>query len=412
MNRSRTHWWDGLIRAEVEVCNRRSPAFRVFICGGVLFGCWFASLLTVLKGESLTVMFLIAAASISACLIQVVVVKIVSGEERSAYYRQLLLILGTSATVAYILDRSPIVYLDLTILGMGALHTVGRVGCLMAGCCHGRPHRLGIRYSEEHARQGFPDHLVGVRLFPIQLVESFWVLTITAIGCVILLTQTTPGMALSWYIVAYSTGRFCFEFLRGDPERPYLLGFSEAQWISVGLACAVVVVERLGFLPFRFWNAAALVAMVATMISVAAQRGLRAGPTPCLAQPRHLDEIAQALAVLSKRMDQAATASLFGPNAGGIMVGRTSLGIQVSLGVTGQNRAEVYHYTISSSKAQLTGKSARTIANLILRLKGHCGPTQLIRGNEGFFHLLVQEDQTNVRLPAVAALSEETGYAI
>ena len=107
----------------------------------------------------------------------------------------------------------------------------------MVGCCHGRPHRWGVCYREEHAAVGFTPYFVGVRLFPIQAVESLWVFCIVTTGVTFVLNGRPAGAALAWYVVTYDLGRFCFEFLRGDPDRPYLWGFSQPQWISLLLMC-------------------------------------------------------------------------------------------------------------------------------------------------------------------------------
>ena len=47
----------------------------------------------------------------------------------------MLAVAGTAARSA----RRPSPYLDATALGLGAFLACGRVGCTLAGCCHGRP---------------------------------------------------------------------------------------------------------------------------------------------------------------------------------------------------------------------------------------------------------------------------------
>jgi prolipoprotein diacylglyceryltransferase len=42
-------------------------------------------------------------------------------------------------------EHEPIIpYLDVTILVIGIFLVCGRIGCLMVGCCHGKPHRWGV----------------------------------------------------------------------------------------------------------------------------------------------------------------------------------------------------------------------------------------------------------------------------
>jgi prolipoprotein diacylglyceryltransferase len=54
-------------------------------------------------------------------------------------------------------------------------------------------------------------------------------------GCLFVLQGRPTGEALAWYVIAYGLGRFCIEFVQGDLTLPYILGFSEGQWISVFL---------------------------------------------------------------------------------------------------------------------------------------------------------------------------------
>ena len=47
------------------------------------------------------------------------------------------------------------------------------------------------------------------------------------------------------YLLVYSFGRFCVEFLRGDELRGFLLWFSTSQWISICLfVIAVMMLVR------------------------------------------------------------------------------------------------------------------------------------------------------------------------
>lgn len=51
------------------------------------------------------------------------------------------------------------VVLDAVTAGLVALIAIGRVGCQLVGCCHGRPGGWGIRYGPNHVASGFPAHL-------------------------------------------------------------------------------------------------------------------------------------------------------------------------------------------------------------------------------------------------------------
>ena len=167
----------------------------------------------------------------------------ITGEEKLIYYHHEIAESLNIALFLWLIHQPLLPYLDISILGIGTFLFCGRLGCLMVGCCHGRPSAWGVRYREEHVAGGFAPYLVGVRLFPIQAVEFLWVFCMVVFGINIFLGDLPPGTTLVWYVVAYDTGRFYFEFLRGDAERPYIWGFSQPQWISVILMCLVVWLE-------------------------------------------------------------------------------------------------------------------------------------------------------------------------
>ena len=156
-----------------------------------------------------------------------------TGRPRLIYYRYLLVVMGSVAALLFSLGYPLLPYLDITILGVGLFVACGRIGCLLIGCCHGRQYKWGVRYHKGRAAPDFPDHLFGIRLFPIQAVESVWVFAVVLMGAMQVIGGRPSGSALSTYIVAYALGRFCFEFLRGDTRRHYFRGFSEAQWTSL-----------------------------------------------------------------------------------------------------------------------------------------------------------------------------------
>lgn len=110
------------------------------------------------------------------------------------------------------------------------IHSFGRIGCFMAGCCYGIPY-------EGFGAVVFPETSVGlsgVSLFPIQLVEAAFLMIIS---CILLLIQLKykSRYTLEIYIFLYSVLRFFLENYRYDEARGYFVGLSTSQWISIGL---------------------------------------------------------------------------------------------------------------------------------------------------------------------------------
>jgi phosphatidylglycerol---prolipoprotein diacylglyceryl transferase len=118
--------------------------------------------------------------------------------------------------------------------GVALGHAVGRLGCLMAGCCYGQPTGLpwGIVFTDPfaHANVGTPLH---EHLHPTQLYEAGAELAIMAL---LLGTERRgkyfPGRTFWLYMLLYAVSRFVIEIYRGDP-RGMLLGISTSQFISV-----------------------------------------------------------------------------------------------------------------------------------------------------------------------------------
>lgn len=114
-------------------------------------------------------------------------------------------------------------------------HVIGRFGCLMAGCCYGRPTTLpwGITFTDPFAGRELGTPL-GVPLHPTQLYEAGAELVILAF----LLAferkgRPFPGRTFWGYLLLYGVSRFVIEFFRGD-ERGMVMGWlSTSQFISV-----------------------------------------------------------------------------------------------------------------------------------------------------------------------------------
>ena len=117
-------------------------------------------------------------------------------------------------------------------------HAIGRLGCLAAGCCYGKPTvaAWGIRFSDPYAHTlvGTP---LGIPLHPTQLYEAMAEFLILVVLLWLSRGQRFTGQLFATYAVLYGLTRGTIEFFRGDPERTLFAGgaFSLMQAVSVAL---------------------------------------------------------------------------------------------------------------------------------------------------------------------------------
>lgn len=368
------------------------PAFQV--CGyiGLVFAIALGLLIVGKTGLSVWVISVIAMTAMATFLVLAFATKIITGEEQLIYYHHEIAILLVSALVARLLHRPVLPYMDVTLLGIGTFLAFGRIGCLMVGCCHGRPCNWGIRYQREHADEGFAHHLVGVRLFPIQALESLFVFLVVIAGSVAVLRGHPAGTAFALYTIGYGFVRFCLEFFRGDSDRPYTLGFSQGQWLSLWLMCSVVWAELAGRMPFHAWHLVITLVLPAIMMLVALWRRLDKAETFRIHHSQHVSEVAGAIHSLSdlcRRLESERIADI-------VPVAQTSAGFQISARSIGGDKHAPAHFTISRRGEHMTGKAAATIADLILPLKPDSTRRELVPGiDKGVFHLLLAPARMN-----------------
>jgi phosphatidylglycerol:prolipoprotein diacylglycerol transferase len=126
-------------------------------------------------------------------------------------------------------------------------HVTGRLGCLAAGCCYGRPTTVpwAITFTNPLAANiGTP---LNIPLHPTQLYEAGAELLIL----VVLLATEQKGRPFAgrtfWlYMFLYAVSRYIIEIYRGDPRGMVFDTFSTSQFISLILApLAVAMLVRL-----------------------------------------------------------------------------------------------------------------------------------------------------------------------
>lgn len=127
---------------------------------------------------------------------------------------------------------------DVAAPGIALGHITGRLGCLAAGCCYGKPTDVpwAVVFTNPlaNANVGTP---LNVPLHPTQLYEAGAALIILA---VLFATERRgrpfAGRTFWLYMLLYAISRFIIEIFRGDPRGTIWGLMSTSQFIAVVLA--------------------------------------------------------------------------------------------------------------------------------------------------------------------------------
>ena len=179
---------------------------------------------------------------------------------------------GASALVGHCLaTRSPMLpLLDLFAVAVPVGQAFGRVGCLLNGCCYGRPagSRLAVTYPRwsipcvEQIRAGLlpEDAARSLPVLPSQLFE--------AAGCILLflallwlyrrLNPPAPaepphpraGLVFAGWLAGYGVLRFLVETTRAD-ERAHPFGGPLTISQTIGAGCILLAAALAAFVLFR-----------------------------------------------------------------------------------------------------------------------------------------------------------------
>jgi phosphatidylglycerol:prolipoprotein diacylglycerol transferase len=126
---------------------------------------------------------------------------------------------------------------DALAPGIPLGYAIGRMGCLMNGCCYGKPTSLpwAIHFPADHETHGIGVH-------PTQVYESL--LSLALFGA---LTWFWPrrkfdGQVFAIYLMSYAVLRSVVEFFRGDYPVLHLGGWAtQAHLISFGIFAAGLI---------------------------------------------------------------------------------------------------------------------------------------------------------------------------
>lgn len=128
-------------------------------------------------------------------------------------------------------------WLLMAAFAVGApwVQAIGRLRCLVQGCCHGRPSPIfvGIRYMHPRSRVTRLSDLGGVPLHPTPLYS---ILSNVVIGVLLMRLwelHAEESMIAGSYLILSGLCRFVEESYRGEPQTPVIGGLRFYQWVAM-----------------------------------------------------------------------------------------------------------------------------------------------------------------------------------
>ncbi len=137
--------------------------------------------------------------------------------------------------------------LDCLTPGLVVAHAFGRLGCLAAGCCYGRP--TGTDFGIVLNSELVDPAMRGIHLHPTQIYESVSLFILFA-GLMLLFKKRKFDSQVSLvYLMTYPIIRSVIEIYRGDTIRGFIIDgvLSTSQFISViiFIGASIIMVKRL-----------------------------------------------------------------------------------------------------------------------------------------------------------------------
>jgi protein-S-isoprenylcysteine O-methyltransferase Ste14 len=158
------------------------------------------------------------------------------------------------------------------------IQLLGRLRCLVQGCCHGKPSEssLGIKYNHPMSRVNKIAGWSGKPLYPTQLYSigcnlftGLFIFRLVSLGM-------TATFIMGLYFILNGSGRFVEESYRGEPQTPYFAGLRIYQWIALltiilGIICTTI---PCNIIPVFHFNLASVVWSILIFIFATAAFGL------------------------------------------------------------------------------------------------------------------------------------------
>jgi len=121
-------------------------------------------------------------------------------------------------------------------LGAPWMQGIGRLRCLVNGCCHGAPAppEAGIRVTHARSRVTRLANLAGVAIYPTQLYSIVCNIFLGLVLARLWHAGCPLSLVCGVYAIGNGISRFAEEAYRGEPQTSIIWGLHLYQWIAIG----------------------------------------------------------------------------------------------------------------------------------------------------------------------------------
>ena len=233
--------WKELIFWKIRVINHGVYAglgtFFVILVGGIL------------AGTDYTLALMICSIILTLCA--GLWAQLIEGSEKLkrpfGYYGSVVGLLFGSMVV-WFMGLNVWVVLSVSAVVMTWGQAIGRLRCLVNGCCHGsrtdNPN-LGIRFNHPRSRVNNISGLKGELLHPTQLYSIVWLFFMGIVLFSLWVHHVSNPLIFGLYLILTSIGRFVEEAFRGEAQTVIIKRLRLYQWIAIVVAIVGIAMTTL-----------------------------------------------------------------------------------------------------------------------------------------------------------------------
>ena len=127
-------------------------------------------------------------------------------------------------------------YLDLALTGVPLTIFFVRIGCLLTGCCYGKPTDFFIHLVFNNPKSVAGFYHLGQPLHATQVYNEINALILWGVLLLVYRRRKFYGQVTAAFLIYYGVTRFFIEFLRGDADRGMWFG----ETLSTGQIAMIV----------------------------------------------------------------------------------------------------------------------------------------------------------------------------